>query len=214
MSHDPGRPDSLLLSSAMRLLIGSSLVGLALGATGLWLGIEKHVPPAWGLGLACILRVPSALSALGRVRAGLGNQGLERERVTLRVLSHLLRLVALGLAVAAGLILQEPATAEGRSESMGMGLLATLLVGSLWLAKRGLRAQHPTLTLEAYRTGNLLGSSLLLLLGGVLAHWFTWALGVAGLGMAWSLLLEARTLAKGTTLPVACGGCGSGCGCG
>lgn len=214
MSHDSVLPTPILLGPATRWVMGSFVVALGLGVVGLWLGVTKAVPPLWGFGLASMLLVPSALSTLGRIRGGLGNQGLERERLTLRLVSHLLRLLALGLAVASGLILQGPATAEGRLETLGAGLLATLLLGGLWLAKRGMAGQHPTLAQDAYRTRNLLGHSVLLLLAGALAPWFAWATGVTGLAMALGLFLEARTLAKGTTLPTACGGCGSGCGCG
>lgn len=202
------------LVRASRLTLVSVLMGLALGGAALWLGITKNTIGQWGFGAACLLLVPAALSLHGRIRKGLGNRGLERERLTLRVTSHLLRLLALGMAAASILELSGHPFSDSSLESLGFPALASGLLLALWLAKRGLAEVHPTLDLDGSRTRALLGLALLLLAGGLLGCWFVWASAITGLALALSLFSVGQTLAKGTTLPPACGGCGSGCGCG
>ena len=94
------------------------------------------------------------------------------------------------------------------------GAVAGLLQAPLWYAKQGLTGAHPTLDLDAARTRTLLELAALLLVGSLLGHWFPWADAITGLALALRLFMEGRMLAKGTTLQAACGGCGSGCGCG
>jgi hypothetical protein len=84
----------------------------------------------------------------------------------------------------------------------------------LWLAKRVIAEAHPSFGLDAARTRTLLELAVLLLLGSLLGRWFSWAPALAGFAMALRLFGEGQTLAKGTALPLACGGCGGGCGCG
>ena len=79
------------VSRASVLALLTALVGLFLGGATLWLGIEGGAIALWGFGAACLLQVPPALSLYGRLREGLGNQGLERERLTLKGVSLLLR---------------------------------------------------------------------------------------------------------------------------
>jgi hypothetical protein len=189
-------------------------MGLMLGGAALWLGITKGPIGQWGFGAACLLLVPAALSVHGRIREGLGNRGLERERLTLRITSHLLRLLALGLAAASVLELSSHPFNDLTLESFGFSALAIGLLLGLWLAKRGLAEVHPTLELDGSRTRALLELAVLLLAGGLLGHWFFWANAITGFAMALRLFSEGQTLAKGSTLPPACGGCGSGCGCG
>lgn len=93
---------SMDAARASRLSLLTVLLGLAMGAAALWLGLGEGAIALWGFGAACLLQIPSALSLRWRIREGLGNSGLERDRVTLRVVSHLLRLLALGLAMASG----------------------------------------------------------------------------------------------------------------
>ena len=49
---------------------------------------------AWGFGFACLIQVAPSLALWHRLREGLGNRGLDGERRTLRITSHLLRLAA------------------------------------------------------------------------------------------------------------------------
>ena len=70
---------------------------------------------------------------------------------------------------------------------------------------------HPALDLDAARTRTLLELAVMLLASSALSHWFPWADAITGLAMAVRLFFEGRSLARGTTLTVACGGCGTGC---
>lgn len=199
---------------AARLAMASVLVGLTLGGAALWSGISKGAIGQWGLGAAFLLLVPTFLSVHARIRRGLGNRGLERERLTLRASSHLLRLLALGLAVASALAFPGNSVTALSVEAIGLSMLAIGCLATLWFAKRGLAEVHPTLDLDAARTRTLLELAILLLVGDLLGQWFVWADAITGLAMALRLFVEGQALAKGTTLPPACGGCGSGCGCG
>ncbi len=204
-------------SRASGLVLLTVVTGFILGGAGLWLGIAEGIIALWGFGIACFLQVPPALSLRGRISGGLGNIGLERERVTLRVVSHLLRLLALGMALAsiAALMGDGPPPPQASLITLGLATLAPGLLAALWLAKRDLTGIHPALDLDAARTRTLLELAVLLLAGSLLGRWFPWADAVTGLLLALRLFLEGRTLAKGSTLPAAaCGGCGSGCGCG
>jgi hypothetical protein len=200
-------------SQVSRLPLLTALLGLVLGGASLWLGLAEGAIALWGFGAASLLQVPPALSLGGRIREGLGNTGLERDRVTLRVVSHLLRLLALGLAMAAISALLGDRAPQARLSGLGLAVLAVGLEASLWLVKRGLHGIHPALDLDGARTRTMLELAALLLAGGFLGQWFPWADAGTGLLMALRLFLEGRTLAKGTTLQAAaCGGCGGGCG--
>jgi hypothetical protein len=201
-------------SQAARLSLLTTLLGLLLGGAALWLGLMDGVIALWGFGVASLLQVPTALSLRGRIREGLGNQGLERDRVTLKVVSHLLRYLALGVAIASVSALLGERAPQARLAHLGLAVLAVGFETSLWLAKRSLAGTHPALELDAIRTRTMLELAALLLVGGLLGRWFPWADAGTGLLIALRLFLEGRNLAKGTTLQVACGGCGSGCGCG
>ena len=202
-------------SQASRLSLLTALLGLVLGGATLWLGLTDGAIALWGFGVASLLQVPTALSLRGRIREGLGNQGLERDRVTLKVVSHLLRFLALGVAIASVSALLGERGPQATLTRLGLALLAVGLEASLWLAKRGLAGIHPALDLDTARTRTMLELAALLLAGGLLGRWFPWADAGTGLLLALRLFLEGRTLAKGTThQAVACGGCGSGCGCG
>jgi hypothetical protein len=200
--------------TASRLALLSAGAALALGGPAVGLGIMNEMPVAWGFGLACLLQVAPSLAVRHRLREGLGNRGLDGERRTLRITSHLLRLLALGLAIASIL-----AGTEGGAPRPGTPVLAlagTALVAclGLWMGKRGARDLHPSLAQDAGRTRTLAGQGGLLLAGGLLGLIVPWAPPVAGVAMAAGLFFEARAMAKATTVSlVGCGGCGS-CGCG
>ena len=197
------------------LALGTAATGLLLGAIALALGMAEGAISLWGFGAACLLQVPPAMSVWQRLRDGLGNSGLERERLTLRTVSHFLRLLALGMALAAILALWEDRALQVGLSAQGLAALALGLQAFLWWKKRGLVGIHPTLDLDAARARTLLDLAVLLLVSILLGHWFPWADGVGGLALALRLFLEGRTLGKSTTLPAAaCGGCGSGSGCG
>ena len=198
-----------------RPLIGAhALLFLLLGGTALWLGVALDAVALWGFGAACLLEVPPSLSLWGRLQDGLGNRGLERERVTLRTVSVLLRLLALGMGVVVATSLSE---AQGTQTQPMVPVLAGLALGllaALWLAKRGHQGTHPALDLDAVRSRALLELAALLLVGCLLGRWFPWAGGITALAMAVRLFLSGQLLARATTLSaVACGGCGGG-GCG
>jgi len=201
-------------SQASRLSLLTALLSLILGGAALWLGLTDGAITLWGFGVASLLQVPTALSLRGRIQEGLGNQGLERDRLTLKVVSHLLRLLALGVAIASVSALLGERGPQATLTSLGLTVLTAGLEAALWLAKRGLAGIHPALDLDTARTRTMLELSALLLAGRLLGQWFPWADGGTGLLLALRLFLEGRTLAKGTTLQAACGGCGSGCGCG
>jgi hypothetical protein len=202
-------------SRASVLTLLAALAGLVLGGAALWLGVQEDAIAFWGFGAASLLQVPPALSLRGRIKDGLGNSGLERDRLTLRIVSHLLRLLALGMAMAS-----VSALLAGRAPRAGflMPAFSTLAAGlqlSLWLGKRGLSGIHPILELGIVRTRTALELAALLVLGSFLGQWLPSADAITSLLLALRIFLEGRTLGKSTTLQAAaCGGCGSGCGCG
>jgi len=202
------------VSRALRLTLGAAGVGLFLGGAALWLGLSEDAIALWGFGAACLLVVLPSLGVWLRIREGFGNRGLERERLTLRTISHLLRLLALGVALASVAALMADRSPQASLSALGVAVLAAGLLAPLWLAKRGLAGLHPSLELDAARTRTLLELAALVLVGGLLGRWFPWADAATGLALALRLFLEGRTLAKATTLQAAsCGSCGS-CGCG
>ena len=197
------------------LALLAALLGLLLGGAALWLALEWGAIALWGFGGACLLQVPPALSLYGRIREGLGNKGLERERLTLKAVSLILRFLALGLAMASISALLGDRSPQVSLIASGLATLAFGFQTALWMAKRSLARIHPALDLDATRTRTMLELATLLLLGGLLGRWFPWADAVTGLLLAIRLFLAGRTLARASTLQaVACGGCGSGCGCG
>ena len=203
------------LGKASSLVVAAALGCLALGATCLWFGVADGVLALWGFGGACVLSVAPALSLYARLRQGLGNSGLERERLTLKTTSHLQRLLALGLAMAAISALLGERSPAFTLFILGVALLAVLMQAGLWAAKHGLAALHPALAQDGGRTRVLLESAALLLLGQLLGHWLPWGDAAAALAMALRLFLAGHAAAKATTLEAtACGGCGGGCGCG
>jgi hypothetical protein len=200
-------------SSTSRLALMTALLNLLLGGAALWLGLGEGAIALWGFGAACLLQVPPALSLRGRILEGLGNSGLERERVTLRVVSLLIRFLALAMAMAAVSALLGDRAPQASFTTLGLAMLALGLQGFLWQAKRGSAGLHPSLDLDAERARTLLELAALLLVGVLLGRWFPWADAVIALVLALRLFIEGRALAKGTTLQAAaCGGCGGGCG--
>ena len=197
-------------SAQARLAPLTALAGFALGGAALGLGIAEGAIAFWGFGAACLLQVPPVLSLRARIRDGLGNRGLERERLTLRTVGHLLSLLALGMALASVLALQGACDSIATPALQGVAVLSLGSLSPLWAAKRRLSGFHPTLDLDAARTRTWLELAALLLLGSVLGRWFPWADAVTGLGLALRIFIEGRSLAKAATLKVACGGCGSG----
>ena len=201
------------LTRSLRLSQVTALVGLLFGGAALWLGWAQGAIAFGGFGGACLLQVAPALSLGSRIGGGLGNEGLERDRVTLRATAHLLRLLALGVAGLALLALRGEWMPSTDAITRGLALAALVLLGFLWIAKRGLAALHPALELDAARTRVLLELAVLLAAGTLLGLWVPWADGLTALALAIRLFLAGQGLAKATTLQAACGGCGSGCGC-
>ena len=200
------------MSQAYRLVLFSALAGLILGGACLWLGISEGAIAFWGFGGAWLLQVPPALSLRGRIQDGLGNSGLERERLTLKTVSLFLRFLALGMAMASISALLGDHSPQSSITALGLAVLAVLLLASLWFAKQGAAKIHPALDMDAARARTMLELAALLLVGSLLGRWFPWADAVTGLAMALRLFLEGRSLAKTSTLPAAaCGGCGGSC---
>lgn len=190
-------------------------VGFGIAVGGVALGLSGGSIALAGFGAACLLQAPSAWNVAQRIREGLGNLGLERERLIHRGLGLVLRLLALGWAAVAGVYLLREAAAQTTDLQLGVAALAFVISVALAWAKHGLREDHPTLALDATRSRVLAELAALLLAGSLLGRWFPWADAATGLVLALRLFLEGRALAKGSTLPAAaCGGCGSGCGCG
>jgi len=201
------------VSRAPGLALMTALGGMLLGGVALWLGVAEGAVTLWGFGAACLLQVPPALSLRPRVLAGLGNGGLERERLTLRSVSFLLRLLALGMAMASiSALLGERAPQVGLP-SLGVAIMAVGCLAPLWRLKVPLAGLHPALALDADRARALSLLAGLLLAASLLGRWFPWADASAGLVMAVGLFLEGRTMGRGTTLaPATCGGGCGGCG--
>jgi divalent metal cation (Fe/Co/Zn/Cd) transporter len=201
------------LARSLRLTRMTVLAGLFLGGAALWLGWAQGAIAFGGFGGACLLQVAPALSLGSRIGGGLGNEGLERDRVTLRATAHLLRLLALAVAGFSLLALRGEWMPSADATTRGLALTALVLLGSLWVAKRGLGGLHPALELDAARSRVLLELAVLLATGTLLGLWVPWADALAALALAIRLFVAGQGLAKATTLRAACGGCGSGCGC-
>lgn len=213
MSSQPAQSDSADLSRASRLALLSAALGVILGAAALVLGLAEGAIACWGFGAAALLRVPQTLTHRWRLRTGLGNRGLDAERRLLRALGLAFRALGLGVALAAGASIFGRRGPGGNLTTVALAAFAVLLHAALWRGKLRVQAAIPALALGAARTRTLVELALLLLLGTLLGHWFLWADAAAALAMALRLFFEGRALAKLTTLPTACGGCGSGCGC-
>lgn len=196
---------------AARLGLLAAAAALCVGCAALWFGVMADSVACWGFGGACLLQVPPTLSLLGRIQEGLGNRGLERDRLTLKGVSHLMGLLALGMALTAAAELMGERSPQASLPAQGLALLAPGLLAPIWYAKQRLADLHPALDLDAARTRTLLELAVMLLASSALSHWFPWADAITGLAMAVRLFFEGRSLARGTTLTVACGGCGTGC---
>lgn len=198
---------------AAPLAILAALHGLLLGGAALALGIAQNSTALGGFGAACLLQVPLALSLWGRIRAGLGNRGLERELRTLRVVSFLVRIAALGLAAVAAIALLGQHLPDPTLLAPGLALLAVALQTLLWRSKQSLAEFHPSFALDAARARTHLELAAILLAGTVIGHWFPLADAATGLALALRLYVEGRSLAVLSAFKAACGGCGTGCGC-
>jgi len=203
-----------VLPRAARLALLSAAQNLLLGAAALGLGLEEGAISLWSLGAACLLQVPLALSLRGRLREGLGNRRLDRERRTLRSIGHLLRLLALGVALASGAAMYGQRTPESSITWVGLALLGLGILALHWRAKRGLAKVHPSLASDSARARTLLELALLASAGALLGRYLPWGDALFAMVIALRIFVEGRNLAKATALQAACGGCGSGCGCG
>lgn len=200
------------LARAAWLAYLTAIASLLLGGASLGFGFAKDSISLWTFGTAGLLQGPLALSLGGRIQRGLGNQGLDRERRFLRITGRVTALLALAAALASAAALFAHRMPEESLGILGLGILAVLIQGTVWSAKRGLAEAHPSLALDLGRTRMGLELALLVVAALLLGHWFPWADACFGLAMALRLFLESHSLAKGTS--IACGGCGSGCGCG
>lgn len=185
---------------------------LLLGVGACWAGLRENSLAFGAFGLVNLLQVPLSLNALARVREGFGNRGLDRERRVYRSLGYLLRLLALGLSLAAGAALFGNPSPEHSWIGWVIAGLSLGLQLFLWRIKGRASEAHPTLSMEAEAAREHLGLSVLLLASQLLAPQFPWADPAAVLPMGLLIFLQGRRLAQVITLPKACGGCGS-CGC-
>jgi hypothetical protein len=169
----------------------------------------------WTFGAAGLLLGLPSLVVGQRIREGFGNRGLERERLTLRLASHLLRLLALGAILVASAALMGDRRPQAGSAPLILASAALVVLAPLWWVRRAQAGLHPSLASDASRTRAWLELGGLLLAGALLDRWFPWADAATGLAMGLRLFVEGQALARGTTLSAAasCGGCGS-CGCG
>ena len=162
------------VSRASRLALLAAGADLLLGGAALWLGLAEGAIALWGFGAACLLLGLPSLGVWQRIQEGFGNRGLERERLTLRAVSHLLRLLALGVALTSVAALMGDRAPLASFSALGVAILAAGLITPIWLAKRAWAGLHPSLELDAARTRTLLELAVLVLVGG------SWAAGSPG----------------------------------
>jgi hypothetical protein len=193
----------------------TAAAGALLGASALWLGLDQGAIALWTFGAAGLLLGLPSLVVGQRVREGFGNRGLERERLTLRAASHLLRLLALGAILTAAAALMGDRRPQAGFVPLILASAALAVLAPLWWVRRAQAGLHPSLASDASRTRAWLELGGLLLAGALLDRWFPWADAATGLAMGVRLFIEGQSLARGTALSAAasCGGCGS-CGCG
>ena len=132
-------------SQASRLTLVMAGAGLLLGGAALWLGLAESAIALWGFGAACLLLGLPSLGAWQRIQEGFGNRGLDRERLTLRAVSHLLRLLALGVVLTSVAALMGDRSPQVSFSALGVAALAIVLLGPLWIAKQrlGRNPSHP-----------------------------------------------------------------------
>lgn len=189
----------------------TALAGLALGLGLAALGLQEGLVAMTAAGAAALVGVPATVSLALRLRDGLGNRGLDRDRRLLRTEAHLLRLGALVTGAMAVVGARQAAPGPWALPAVGA---AVLLLAGLWLLRRGQAGQSPALDLDLRRTRLPLELAALALAGVLLGQRFPWADAAAGLAVAARMFGAGWGLGKATTLEAACGGCGGGCGCG
>lgn len=203
-------PDDLPLR-ASRLAWGASALMLGLGAAAAVLGIQQEAVSLWGFGAACLLQVPLGVVAGRRTREGLGNRGLEGELRATRLTFHLLRLLALGLLLAAGADLLANRGSAPSLPGLVLGALGALGFLALGWAQRGFADHHPTLAQAAQRTRLVAEAAALLALGSLAGRWLPWADAACALLLAGRIIFVVQALAKPLALkPTSCGGCSCG----
>ncbi|MBI4911204.1 MAG: hypothetical protein HY823_00555 [Acidobacteria bacterium] len=200
-------------AQAAPLSLLSALSGAFFGLGAIALGAAQSSSALVGFGVASLLQLPLSLSLWARIRAGLGNRGLERELRIFRFVSVALRLLALCLAVVGiGQLLDRQAPEPGLA-APGLALLALSLLALLWRAKLPLAEAHPSLALDGARARVQVELAAILLAGVLAGRWFPLADGATALALALRLYLAGRSMALLGAVKAACGGCGSGCGC-
>lgn len=198
---------------AAPLALASALAALVLGLAALGLGLAQESPALGGFGLAALLQVSPALGLWGRIRAGLGNRGLERELRTLKATGLALRLGALALAAVAAIAMAGRHDPLPSLAAPALALASALLLGGLAWARQPLAEVHPSLALDAARGRALVELAGILLAGTLAARLWPGADPLAALGMALRLHFLGRGLAAFSAYQASCGGCGGSCGC-
>lgn len=213
MSEPTQSPSLPCPAHAAPLTLLSALFALAIGSTALAFGFVVNSSALGGFGAACLLQVPLALSLAFRIRAGLGNRGLEREMRGFRIIGFALRLLALALAAVAGIALLGRHLPDAGQAVPAVAILALGLQAAALRTKAPLAEVHPSLALDAARARTQLELAGILLVGTVASQWFPPADAVAALALAARIYVEGRALGLLSAFKAACGGCGSGCGC-
>ena len=192
----------------------TAAAGLLLGVPGLWIGLDMGAIALWTFGAAGLLLGLPSLVVGQRIREGFGNRGLERERQTLRMASHLLRLLALGAILTAAAALMGDRRPQAGSAPLVLAGAALAVLAPLWWVRRAQSGGEPGRARGAARMRTRGGLGGLIRAGALFDRWFPWADAIAGAAMGLRLFVVGQALARGTTLSAAasCGGCGS-CGC-
>lgn len=199
----PAEVDRGVVAAGVGVLTG-------IGIAALWVGLAEGAVTLWGVGAACLTQVPLALVAAWRLREGQGNRGLDTELRALRFASHLLRLLSLGVALAAAAALVGGPTSP---QGWGGGILAPLALGAailLWRLRASQAARKPGLASEAHRARALAEWSALLGAGVCLGRIFPWGDPAVGLALACHFFMTAQALGKVFAVRASCGGCSCG----
>lgn len=201
-------PDRLPASAPLGLALASALLGIG----AMILAFQYALLALGGWGALALLQAPLALGVHRRVRAGLGNRGLDSERRSLRGVGRLLlplSLAFLGVGVAALAGRWSPEAVVWAWVIPGAALAGSLGYLAFLAGKGG----HPTLLQHRGRIRSA-GAAAGIALVGVLAEprW-PGADAVALLALALLAFGEGRRLRALVAVKAACGGCGS-CSCG
>jgi divalent metal cation (Fe/Co/Zn/Cd) transporter len=189
------------------------------GLVSIHFGLADESVALWGFGFDSFIEVASALLVLWRIRAGLGNRGLERELKATRAIGWLFLLLALSIALGSAAALMAHRSPATTLPGVIISLVSIALMAWLWRAKLRVAevSGSPTLKGDAACSRACILLSTVLLVGSAAyallpALW--WVDSAAAILLALLIGREGREMVKSTSVAAACGGCGGGCGCG